>query len=174
MATQADKTDKVDEKTKAEERPAVPARSNYLSTGPAGRGWLYGLGAVVILVIVFAAGVGVANHRQSMVVRTGSFSGTAGGGFGFGRRGSGAGGFGGGTSPSGQTRVNGVVTAVSGSDFTIAGNGTTTNVTTDSSTQYQNGSTVKQNDSVLIFGTQSNGTIAASQIIVNPGRGGSL
>ena len=92
-----------------------------------------------------------------------------GGGFGFERRGLGGDGFDSNVTVDGQTRLSGVVTSVSGSGFTVAGHGVTTNVTTNSSTQYRNGSSqVKQNDSVLVLGTDSNGTITASQIIINP------
>lgn len=176
MAKQADKADEVVKGKEDKQQPSTPARGNSFSTVPPGRGWLYGLGAVVIVAIVFAAGVGVANHRsQEVFVRTGNMMGEPGGGFGFGHRAYGERFYGGGTSTSGQTRVAGVVTAVNGSNFTVAGHGSTTNVTTNSSTQYQDGSSqLKQNDSVIIFGTESNGTITADQIIVNPGGGGAI
>lgn len=75
---------------------------------------------------------------------------------------------GGTTLMNGRTRTDGVVTAVNGDGFAIAGHGATSNITTNSSTQYQNGNTVKVNDSVLVFGTNNSGTITATQIVINP------
>lgn len=77
------------------------------------------------------------------------------------------GGFWGGTY-SNQNRISGVVTSVNGSSFTVAGDGSTNTVQTNSSTQYQNGSSVKTNDSVVVFGTTNNGTFTASSVVINP------
>jgi hypothetical protein len=170
MARQTNQTEDIKKDSEAKERPAAPASHSHFSTGPTNRGWLYGVGAAVIVILVFLAGAGVASHRhQDMVFKTGGFAGMPGGGYSFEHHGFGGGGFGSGTtSANGQTVSRGVVTSVNGTDFTIAGNGGTTNVTTDSSTQYQNGSQVKQNDSVVIWGTQKSGTITASRVVINP------
>lgn len=160
MARQANKP--------TEEPAAAPAPGNYFSSGAPGRGWLYGLLAAVILIIVFLAGAAAANHRhRGMVFKTANMMGGPGGEFGLGRHRLG-GGFGGNVTINGQTRVSGVVTSVNGNNFTVAGHGSTTNVTTNSSTQYQDGNQVKQNDSVIVWGTDSSGTLSASQIVINP------
>lgn len=67
-----------------------------------------------------------------------------------------------------STRLVGVVTQVNGSTFTVASNGATKDVQTNSSTQYQNGSAVKQNDSVVVFGSTNNNQFTADQVIINP------
>lgn len=67
-----------------------------------------------------------------------------------------------------QNHLFGVVTSVNGSSFTLAGNGSTNDVETNSSTQYQNGSQVKVNDSVVVLGTTNNGKFTASRIFINP------
>lgn len=67
-----------------------------------------------------------------------------------------------------QNAVSGVVTNVNGSSFTVAGNGSTQQVSTDSSTQYQSGNQVKVNDTVVVYGTTTNNTLTATQIIINP------
>src|SRR5579862_6639659 len=151
MARQADKP------TETQTAPV-----NHYSTFSNGRGWLYGLIGLVVLVMVFIAGAAVANHR-----------GVIGGGL-YGKRGvsligprRGMGGLGGGIY-SAQNRIEGVVTSVNGSSFTVAGNGSTTDVTTSSSTQYQGGDTVKQNDTVVVYGSLSNNTFTATQVAINP------
>ncbi|MBX4188958.1 hypothetical protein KW792_02555 [Candidatus Saccharibacteria bacterium] len=163
MAKQADhKTDHVTEETNH-----VSTRPNYFSTAP-GKGWLYGAGAFFLLLIAFAMGSAAAGHDRLQPGRT-----VLGGPHvGFERHmrtGGGQGLMESGTSTSdGQSRTQGVVTSVNGSNFTIAAHGWTTNVTTNSSTKYQNGNQVKQNDSVIIFGTEANGTLTATQIVINP------
>lgn len=130
-----------------------------------GSGWLSGLLVAVLVLLVFLAGIAVADHHRGRVFGAGNMvkrSGLA-GGFGLRRHG-----FGGQAARDGQTRLNGVVTSVSGSGFTVAGHGSTTNVTTNSSTQYQGGNQVKQNDSVIVRGSQSNGTITATEVAINP------
>ena len=69
---------------------------------------------------------------------------------------------------SSTDRITGVVTAVNGSSFTVAGHGATNTVSTDSSTQYQGGDSVKVNDSVMAFGSTSNNTFTATQVAINP------
>lgn len=67
-----------------------------------------------------------------------------------------------------ESQLRGVVTNVSGGNFTLAGGGTTNTVTTNSSTQYTGASKVAVNDSVVVLGTVSNGTFTATHVIVNP------
>lgn len=138
------------------------APSNHYTTFSNGRGWLYGLAGLVILVIVFIAGAAVGNHRN---IARGVFYGNQGAGVIGPRRA--MGGLGRGLYST-QNRISGVVTSVNGSTFTVAGNGSTTTVTTSSSTQYQGGNSVMQNDSVLVYGTLSNNTFNAAQIVINP------
>ena len=157
-----DKEDKV-----VEERPA-PAGRGYFSPAPAHRGWLYGVLTVIVLILVFMFGAAAQRHHSSREFMV------TGGGFktsfiGPGRMHEQGFGFGGDTqTANGESRLNGVVTSVSGANFTVAGNGATNNVTTNSSTQYQGGNQVKQNDTVIVRGTSSNGTITATQIVINP------
>ncbi len=69
--------------------------------------------------------------------------------------------------PNGS-QLQGVVTVVNGDKLTIAGNGTTSTVTTTSSTQYVGASSAAVDDTVDVMGTSSNGTLTATQIVVNP------
>lgn len=63
------------------------------------------------------------------------------------------------------TRLSGVVTQVSSGTFTIAGNGTTKTITTNSDTVYSTtDKTVKVNDTVIITGTDSNNTFTATSV----------
>lgn len=73
------------------------------------------------------------------------------------------------TDGSTVTRLIGVVTQVNGDSFTIAGNGTTKTIKTDSNTVYNTtDKKVNVNDSVIVTGTDSNGTFTATFIrIVN-------
>jgi Domain of unknown function (DUF5666) len=75
------------------------------------------------------------------------------------------------TDGTAATRLSGVVTQVNGNTFTIAGNGTTKTITTNNSTTYNTGSNkVTVNDSVLVAGTDSNGTFTASSVhVLNSG-----
>ncbi|MGH7157330.1 MAG: DUF5666 domain-containing protein [Candidatus Saccharimonadales bacterium] len=137
--------------------------TNHYRTFSHGRGWLYALIALVILVIVFAAGAAIGNfHRNGL---RGGFYGKRGIGLVGPRRG--MGGLGGGNRST-QNRVAGVVTSVNGNSFTVAGNGATTDVTTSSSTQYRDGDSVKQNDTVVVYGNLSNNTFNATQVVINP------
>lgn len=64
-------------------------------------------------------------------------------------------------------RLSGVVTQVNGATFTIAGNGTTKTITTNDSTVFNTGSKkVSVNDSVLVTGTDANGTFTATNVHV--------
>lgn len=65
-------------------------------------------------------------------------------------------------------RIVGVVTAVNGSHFTVASNGSTKDVQTNSSTSYSGGSKVAVNDTVAVFGANSNGQFTADAIVINP------
>ena len=162
-------TEKSDSQTAVKEVPAErPVQRNYFSTSNQ-KGVLYGLLAFVVLLIVFAAGAAAANHHRA-VFRTASFVGGPGTASAGPMRGGHERGFmtSGNFNTDGQSRVMGVVTSVNGSGFTVAGNGSTTNVTTNSSTQYQGGNSVKQNDTVLVRGTSSSGNITAAQVVINP------
>lgn len=68
----------------------------------------------------------------------------------------------------GGDRVVGTVTAVDGSSFTVAGDGSTTKVTTDDSTRYTYGNQVKVNDTVMVLGNTSGGTLKADRVVINP------
>ena len=70
--------------------------------------------------------------------------------------------------PNGSN-LTGVVTAINGDKLTIAGNGTTSTVSTTSSTQYVGASQVAIDDTVMISGTTASGTLTATQIVINPG-----
>ena len=157
MAESTSRTTKTDNK---------PSGEGSWSTRPVPHGWLYGLGGLLILLIVFAAGVGVAHHRtlarqDRIMVGSGLVR-----GFGGGERGMMM--ERGGINTGNQSRLSGVVTNVNGSNFTLAGAGTTNTITTSSSTTYQGGSQVKQNDTVMVFGTIANGAFNATQIVINP------
>lgn len=67
------------------------------------------------------------------------------------------------------SRLTGVVTQVNGDSFTIAGNGTTKTIKTNSDTSYNTADKkVSVNDSVIVAGTDSNGTFTATTVnIVN-------
>jgi uncharacterized Zn-binding protein involved in type VI secretion len=68
---------------------------------------------------------------------------------------------------TGATRVSGVVTAVNGDSFTVAGNGTTKTVTTNGSTVYNtSGNKVAVNDSVTVTGVISGDTFTATRVMV--------
>ena len=128
------------------------------------KSWIAGLAALLILFVVFMFGMaagrfGTGNfgHRQSVFMKGIMMSGDR--GFG-------------GMMHSGlinsQDRVAGTVTAVNGSSFTLAGNGSSYSVQTNSSTQWQNGRSVKVNDTVMAFGTTNGGVLTATQVVINP------
>jgi hypothetical protein len=73
-----------------------------------------------------------------------------------------------GSNTTNQSRIQGVVTNVNGSTFTVAGDGTTNIVQTNSSTQYTGGTTVAINDTIVVLGTINNSTFTASNVDINP------
>jgi hypothetical protein len=154
------------------EKSAVKANAKVVNIPEQHKPWLYATGAVLIVLIVFALGMSVANshEKSAMTFSTrgpiGAGSAEIGGRMGGERHFA----FNGGdsTNTSGQTRLIGVVTAVNGDKLTVAGGGTTTQGTTNSSTDYVNGSAVKANDSVIIMGTKSGDTVTATRIVINP------
>lgn len=125
-------------------------------------GWYIAL--IVAAVVIFMLGVlvdhAVNYHNANRVFvssnvsmpRTGSFRGNY---------------YGSPSVSSNQVQISGVVTAVNGSTFTVAGNGTNNTVQTNSNTQYYNATKVSLNDSVAVVGTTNNGTFTASQVIIN-------
>lgn len=140
--------------------------------GKPGREWLYVTAGVVVLLLAYSLGYASArNHYGNQRVFTKGFHTQA---MGDGPVTAGVGGammgHGGGvrTMLEDSNHFHGVVTSVSGANFTIAGSGASTEVVTSSSTSYQNGNTVKQNDSVIIEGSKTGDTITASKIIINP------
>lgn len=68
---------------------------------------------------------------------------------------------------SDSTFVHGVVTAVNGDSFTVAGNGTSKVVKTNSSTVYNNsGNKVAVNDTVSVMGTTNGETFTATRVYI--------
>lgn len=68
---------------------------------------------------------------------------------------------------SSNTRVNGVITSISGDSFVVAGNGKTVNVTKSGSTSVRGTSaSIAVNDTVMILGTQDGDSFTATTIIV--------
>lgn len=68
---------------------------------------------------------------------------------------------------SDSSHVSGVVTAINGTSLTIAGNGTTRQITTTGTTTYYGAAQpVKVNDSVTISGTTSGDTFTANRIMI--------
>jgi hypothetical protein len=121
------------------------------------------LAAIVIVVILFMLGA-FADHVVNFNRNHGTAvtTGFVGRGMGFERRG-----FVGQAISTNQVEVSGVVTAVNGQSFTIAGNGTTNTVQTNSSTEFTGATKVNVNDSVVAVGTTNNSTFTASQVVVN-------
>ena len=140
----------------------VEATNSHYSGYRNHRSWL--MPAVVIILILLLIGSIFHNHRENRAfgAKVGAFGNVRmmrrGGEFMGGQQGMNA----------GQNHIRGVVTAVNGSTITVAGNGATNDVETNTSTQYQNGSSVKVNDSVLVFGNINSGKFTATQIVVNP------
>lgn len=63
------------------------------------------------------------------------------------------------------TRVSGVVVAVDGSTITVAGNGTTTKVVVNDSTTFMgDDKPATVNDTIMVIGTKSDGTITATHV----------
>jgi len=148
-------------KDKPEPVPApAPSRGAYYRQRP----WHFSvLGILIVVLVLLLVGSVFHNRHESTVFGNpgGRTFNVMGGGQGHRFRG-GAGGL------NSQNRISGVVTAVNGSSFTLAGQGSSTQVQTDSSTQYQGGNQVKVNDSVIAFGTTSNGTFTATEVAINP------
>lgn len=159
------------DETQSKKVESAPTNDKFMSI-KARNHWLYALVGVVVLVFVFTAGFAAANAHRDMY-RTGGFLGD---GYSAKRFVGGPNGPMGGRRvmlegnnlPDAQDHVRGVVIKVDGSNFTVAGSGSTTNVTTDTSTQYHGGNTVKLNDTIITVGTTSNGTLKASELVINP------
>src|SRR5665213_602853 len=134
------------------------SHNHYVTAGNK-RNWLAG-GILVILVLLLVGAL--AHGRQNGPGRFGKNF----GGYGMMQRHQGgfmqAGNFNG----SNQNRITGTVTAVNGSTFTIAGGGSTNEVTTNSSTQYQGGAQPKVNDTVVVLGTINSGTFTATEVVI--------
>ncbi len=64
--------------------------------------------------------------------------------------------------------IQGVITAINGQTITIAGNGSTNNITINSSTQYTNGSSLKVNDTILVNAQFSSNQLTAQSVTLNP------
>lgn len=67
-----------------------------------------------------------------------------------------------------QLEITGVVTAVNGNKVTLVGGGVSNVITTNSSTQYINGTSLAVNDSADIIGQYSNNVLTATTVTVNP------
>lgn len=67
-----------------------------------------------------------------------------------------------------QIEITGVVSLINGNKVTVVGGGVSNIITTNSSTQYINGSSLAVNDSVDIIGQYSNNVLTASSITINP------
>ena len=153
--------------TKATESKNTESKTTETNTVTISRTWAYGLGGAFIILIALMVVVGVAGRHERVMqgMRPGGFhrglsTGTRPRRFMMGGNGQGT--------VNSANQVSGVVTAVNGSSFTLAGFGSTTNVTTDSSTQYQGGNTVKVNDTVVALGTTTGGTLTATEVSINP------
>lgn len=126
------------------------------------KGWLAAIAAIIILFIVFIVGLAAGRFGRTGYYMDGYRTGGhmmgdhrfIGGGGMFGQ--------------DYQARVIGTVTSTNGSDFTVAGGGTTNTVKTDNSTQWEGGNSVKTNDTVVAYGSVSNGTFTATLVQINP------
>jgi hypothetical protein len=158
--------------TKDSETKTVSKTRNTWIEKP-GKEWLYVLAAVIVVLLAYGIGYAAAtNHYDNQKVTTrGFYARSMGDGpvtIGHGGAMMGSGQYGTRTMFEDSDHFHGVVTAVSGANFTIAGSGASTNVVTSGSTSYQNGNAVKQNDSVIIEGSKSGDTITATKVIINP------
>jgi|GEM_PF-5579193 len=125
MARSAKETDS--ENIKHDAPADVTERRNYFSSNNQ-KGVLYGLLAFVVLLAVFALAAAAANHHRNLY-RTTAFAGGPSAAFAGPIRGGERGFITGGmyvANTSGESRLMGVVTSVSGSGFTVAGHGSTT------------------------------------------------
>lgn len=129
------------------------------------KGWLAALAALIVLFLVFMFGIAAGRFSY------GGFGGRTHGFIGgamvgherrLGRM------MADGAVTDSQDRVIGTVTAVNGSDLTVAAGGSSYTVQTSSSTQWQNGNTAKVNDTVVAYGTTNNGVLTATQVVINP------
>ncbi len=132
---------------------------------------VFGLIILIVLVIVFMFGVGAGrmSTRLNQFVRTDgrgqaitSSNRNYSSGFGFTTN-----------MPIVQSSVNqieitGVVTAINGDKVTLVGGGVSNIITTNSSTQYVNGSSLAVNDSADIIGQYSNNVLTATIVTINP------
>ena len=66
-----------------------------------------------------------------------------------------------------EIQISGVVTAVNGNSFNVAGNGVTNTVYTNSQTVYLNSTKPSVNDAVRVLGSISNSKFTAQSISVN-------
>ncbi len=123
--------------------------------------------AVIMLLIGFGGGFLIGRHSvKKTITQAASRFGNQGtqdpmglgGRFGAQRRGEALGNMG--------NRLNGVVTAVNGSSFTLAGQGTTKTIQTSGTTVYSGGSTVKVNDSVNVVYSGSGDTLTATRVTI--------
>jgi hypothetical protein len=132
MANNIDEKDKI-QKAKLTKDSGAPSEvvQNNRSRGSSTLAWVLGIIAVFVVLGMFATMFGVAafnrnhfgNRADEGIMSMGSFGG---------RRHF----VGWGTISTNQVAISGVVTAVNGQNFTVAGNGTTNNVQTNSNTQY--------------------------------------
>lgn len=72
-----------------------------------------------------------------------------------------------GQSSANQIEITGVVTAINGNKVTIVGGGVSNVITTNSSTQYINGTSLAVNDSADVIGQYANNVLTASTITIN-------
>jgi hypothetical protein len=125
------------------------------------RTWLWPILIVVLLILMFGFFASWSGYRFDRYGRFGLDNG-------YHMRGQMGNGYFGGQYDNNQLRIEGVVTTVNGSSFTVSGHGNSNTVQTDSNTHYQNGSAVKVNDSITVYGTINNGTFMASTVVINP------
>jgi len=141
-----------------------PAEHRYPNVNSSSRYLIFGLAGLVILVIVFWAGMATENHKRQQVVTPLGPTGVRmfGGGRFYGGRDY--------FNNQNGTAVSGNVTAVNGSDFTVNQNGTSKTVKTDSNTRFIGVGIdgLKAGDQVTAAGTaNSDGSIQAINVAVN-------
>ncbi len=67
-----------------------------------------------------------------------------------------------------SVELSGVVTSIKNNQITVIGNGTTDTINLNSNVMYQNGTKLKVNDSVMIYGQYLNNQLVANTIEINP------
>lgn len=67
-----------------------------------------------------------------------------------------------------SVELSGVVTNIKNNQITVIGNGTTDTINLNSNVMYQNGTKLKVNDSVTIYGQYLNNQLVANTIEINP------